>query len=198
MGYVLYHHGIQGQKWGRRNGPPYPLDREDYSAVEKRKNPLTGSLKLNSLSGGMARKEYLYKKETEKEQKLQSKRPTRRVQKKLDRVEQRKKKLKVEFNKEAAVVERLVDELSRSGLKVSETTANYRVDYGRKTVALLLGVATSSLVARQLPKNPSRLFTRFAVSNGTRNLAYHFIRDPNAVIRGRYFIVEYPNDDREK
>ena len=22
----LYHHGIEGQKWGIRNGPPYPLD----------------------------------------------------------------------------------------------------------------------------------------------------------------------------
>lgn len=21
----LYHHGIKGQKWGKRNGPPYPL-----------------------------------------------------------------------------------------------------------------------------------------------------------------------------
>ena len=23
---VLAHHGILGQKWGKRNGPPYPLD----------------------------------------------------------------------------------------------------------------------------------------------------------------------------
>ena len=26
MSDYLYHHGIKGQKWGKRNGPPYPLD----------------------------------------------------------------------------------------------------------------------------------------------------------------------------
>lgn len=25
--YELYHHGIKGQKWGVRNGPPYPLEK---------------------------------------------------------------------------------------------------------------------------------------------------------------------------
>lgn len=32
----LQHHGILGQKWGRRNGPPYPLDAGDHSASEKK------------------------------------------------------------------------------------------------------------------------------------------------------------------
>ena len=31
------HHGILGQKWGTRNGPPYPLGGGDYSATERRK-----------------------------------------------------------------------------------------------------------------------------------------------------------------
>jgi len=34
----LVHHGIQGQKWGERNGPPYPLDYEAHSSREKREN----------------------------------------------------------------------------------------------------------------------------------------------------------------
>ena len=32
----LYHHGILGQKWGRKNGPPYPLGSGDHSASEKK------------------------------------------------------------------------------------------------------------------------------------------------------------------
>lgn len=33
----LYHHGIQGQKWGQRNGPPYPLSKSAHSSREKKK-----------------------------------------------------------------------------------------------------------------------------------------------------------------
>lgn len=32
----LSHHGIQGQKWGKKNGPPYPLSAGDHSASEKK------------------------------------------------------------------------------------------------------------------------------------------------------------------
>ena len=33
----LKHHGILGQKWGKRNGPPYPLSGGQYTATEQKK-----------------------------------------------------------------------------------------------------------------------------------------------------------------
>lgn len=35
----LYHHQIKGAHWGERNGPPWPLDPEDHTAEQIRKNP---------------------------------------------------------------------------------------------------------------------------------------------------------------
>ncbi len=32
----LYHHGVKGQKWGVKNGPPYPLDDSNQSLSEKK------------------------------------------------------------------------------------------------------------------------------------------------------------------
>lgn len=31
----LYHHGIEGQKWGKRNGPPYPLSKSESRAIKR-------------------------------------------------------------------------------------------------------------------------------------------------------------------
>ena len=44
-GDVIEHHGIDGQKWGVRNGPPYPLSEEKHDKVVKAKN---GYSKLSS------------------------------------------------------------------------------------------------------------------------------------------------------
>lgn len=51
----LMHHGILGMKWGRRNGPPYPLGASDHSASEKKAGWMK-SLKAKSEAKKRAKK----------------------------------------------------------------------------------------------------------------------------------------------
>lgn len=50
----LCHHGVKGQSWGKRNGPPYPLYRKSayYKKTGKRPPGYTGDKKGESDSGG--------------------------------------------------------------------------------------------------------------------------------------------------
>ena len=50
IGGVLIHHGVSGQKWGVRNGPPYPLSDVAHSKSEKKagwKASLNSNTKIN-------------------------------------------------------------------------------------------------------------------------------------------------------
>ena len=44
---VLIHHGIKGQHWGTRNGPPYPLSAGAHSASEKKAAKVSGHGGIN-------------------------------------------------------------------------------------------------------------------------------------------------------
>lgn len=75
----LAHHGILGMKWGKRNGPPYPLGAEDHSQSEKK----AGYKK--SLGGG--RNEELYA--TKKKSSLKNKIAERKQAKAADKEERK-------------------------------------------------------------------------------------------------------------
>ena len=64
----LEHHGILGQRWGHRNGPPYPLDSEDHSSSEKK----AGWKKSLSKDGSdNSRKTFSYKRHMSAANKIQ-------------------------------------------------------------------------------------------------------------------------------
>lgn len=69
--YYLAHHGILGQKWGRMQGPPYPLDSSDHSSAEKSAAKSAGvSVGKSSGKGSIesARKMYKIAKKNAKEE----------------------------------------------------------------------------------------------------------------------------------
>ncbi len=67
----LEHHGILGQKWGRKQGPPYPLDSEDHSAAEKKagwRKSLEGATEKIKAATEKAKAEIAARKEAPKPQ----------------------------------------------------------------------------------------------------------------------------------
>ncbi|MBE6720076.1 MAG: hypothetical protein E7571_05400 [Ruminococcaceae bacterium] len=38
----IYHHGVKNQKWGVRNGPPYPLDKQKKFTSNKKSAKIAG------------------------------------------------------------------------------------------------------------------------------------------------------------
>lgn len=76
-GSYLSHHGIEGQKWGVRNGPPYPLSRGVIGSAYKKKNVQKQNredgpkISKETYEGGTKTKiEYDSKKNTMKKQEL--------------------------------------------------------------------------------------------------------------------------------
>ena len=85
--HYLAHHGILGMKWGKKNGPPYPLGASDHSASEK----AAGYKK--SLGGG--RNENLYDRKKEKKNTSETKRDSKTKVNKSTLTDKQKKALKV-------------------------------------------------------------------------------------------------------
>ena len=60
--YYLCHHGIKGQKWGKKNGPPYPLDYSKLSK-EERYQAKKNAIKAGNVKEANANVDYFDNKE---------------------------------------------------------------------------------------------------------------------------------------
>ena len=62
----LYHHGVKGQQWGERNGPPYPLDSKGSSLRKQKKIYKKMNKKLDDLEKTNNKLNKLYDKAAKK------------------------------------------------------------------------------------------------------------------------------------
>lgn len=69
----LYHHGIRGQRWGKKNGPPYPLDAGDHSKLEKKFLGERGNTTVAESKSEFKRRNKIAKKATKALNKLDKK-----------------------------------------------------------------------------------------------------------------------------
>lgn len=138
----LAHHGIMGQRWGKRNGPPYPLAPEAHSKSEQDAG-WQSSLKNDKRSFGSSFDKKVAKAE-EKRQKAREKalKKARKVaaKKRSDELKDLKRQLKDE--KQAAKIAKMKQKLLQEGdlskiSKKSKYFTNEELQYAQQRAQLL-------------------------------------------------------------
>lgn len=119
----LEHHGILGQKWGRQQGPPYPLDSEDHSAAEKKAGW------RRSLEGATDKVKTAVQKHNEKVEAKKAEKAAQNEEKERQAEEQRK--AKAEADKQAIIesgdaekIKSIANELTNQELQVAVNRMN--------------------------------------------------------------------------
>lgn len=88
----LAHHGILGMRWGKRNGPPYPLNESQMTAKEKAKNEVSEFARSEAIKRAKFKEKVKMTRLKEREQVRQNKVQEReeRRQNKVDERESRR------------------------------------------------------------------------------------------------------------
>ena len=139
----LQHHGILGMKWGKLNGPPYPLDAEDHSKSEKK----AGYRK----SLGRGRNEELYDRKSKAQTKTKSLQPKRK-----GLTDGKKTAIKVAAVAAIAAAGTYAlyksgafDELSAIG---GDQLKRVAADYGNRPIDSIAGAAAAAPKVPKVPK----------------------------------------------
>ena len=101
----LAHHGILGMEWGKRNGPPYPLNSSQMSSAERRQ--YSDRIKLNKMKEReKVRQQKAKEKEQTRQNKAQEKEERRQYDAGFKEDRRREKKLEKEARRETKAQEK--------------------------------------------------------------------------------------------
>ena len=196
----LMHHGILGQRWGKKNGPPYPLGASDHSASEK-KAGWRKSLDSGGQTRGEARK-YTRKlnrldklraednahiqrlrdknmKITEKYAKSIGKNGTN-VKKTLDKINKNsinRKAFEKHLQRCDEVIADTLKEMNDKGYKMSSDHVTRRALQGETLAGYYIGgIIGASIIAKRNEKYVLQEGTKFKVQTAADN---QILRDKN-------------------
>lgn len=130
----LYHHGIAGQKWGVQNGPPYPLDYKDKSAIEKR---------LNNLDQNVAENSYRVSKRLDKVNKLKNKNAS---EEEIKRVEEEIKVAQKYIKEGQSEINKILKESKKADISISSKEINRPVPKALSNKEFAADIAMATLL----------------------------------------------------
>lgn len=105
----LAHHGIEGMRWGKRNGPPYPLNASQMTSVEKAKNEVSEFATKEAIKRAKFKEKVKMTKLKEREQVRQNK-AQEREERRQNRVDERESRRQNRVDEREIVRQNRVDE----------------------------------------------------------------------------------------
>lgn len=163
--YELSHHGILGQKWGKRNGPPYPIDAGDHSASEKKagwRKSLEQNVRINKRISNAQKAAGLEKRIDKLERKTQ----TESRQAKIDKLTARRNEKisdlsedEIELGRKYLQREELLNTTSLAGMIIAGTPGMLVANLGASVVYGLSkeGKATNELAKQVIKDNREKM-----------------------------------------
>lgn len=165
----LYHHGILGQKWGQRNGPPYPLGSGDHSSREVKAGWKKSLANNGQLKEKRKKVKQLKKEETKAYNKMynntylayspkkEHREQYEALSKEWDKVRKEYKDAKIDYKKSKQIAKGILDEngnriaknpdrpKSNLSIKVQETLGLNDEEYAKvKKYAKIAGISLAT------------------------------------------------------